>query len=106
MFRVLIPNYEFVENWSEDQLNDFLATPSGIPYEIMAIVRKVFSDVNTKRKFVYFDNPNLKELDQDERAVTYDLSIDEAMDYHINYALDFLEKYPQFKPMIKGVEEV
>ena len=24
MARILIPNYEFVENWSEDQLNNFV----------------------------------------------------------------------------------
>ncbi|WP_265101234.1 hypothetical protein [Methanobrevibacter ruminantium] len=41
MARILIPNYEFVKNWSEDELNDFLTTPAGIPHELMHIVRKV-----------------------------------------------------------------
>jgi hypothetical protein len=45
-------------------------------------------------------------LDQEERAVTYKLSLHDAREYHIDYALEFLEKYPQFKPMIKGVKEV
>ena len=39
MAKILIPNYEFVENWSEDQLNDFLTTPSGLPNRLMMIVR-------------------------------------------------------------------
>ena len=106
MTRILIPNYEFVENWSEDELNDFLTTPSGIPHEIMGIVRKVYPDINTLRLKASIDNPNLDSLDQYERAETYNLSFDDAMDYYINYALDFLEKYPQFKPIIKGVKEV
>ena len=106
MARILIPNYEFFENWSKDELNDFLTTPSGLPHEIMGIVRKVYPNINTLRLKASIDNPNLESLDQDERAITHNMSFDDARDYHIDYALDFLEKYPQFKPMIKGVKEV
>ena len=106
MTRILIPNYEFVENWSEDQLNNFVTTPMGLPHAIMNIVRKVYPNINTLRLIARINNPNLDSLDQYERAETYNLSFDDAMDYHINYALDFLEKYPQFKPIIKGVKEV
>lgn len=28
MVEKLIPNYDFVKNWSEDQLRDFITTPS------------------------------------------------------------------------------
>ncbi len=106
MAKILIPNYEFVENWSEDQLNDFLTTPSGLPNRLMMIVRKVYPNINTLRLKASIDNPNFESLDQDERAITHKMSIDDAMEYKIQYALDFLEKYPQFKPMIKGVKEV
>ena len=106
MARILIPNYEFVENWSEDQLNNFVTTPMGLPHAIMNIVRKVYPNINTLRLIARINNPNLKGLDQEERAVTYKLSLHDAREYHIDYALEFLEKYPQFKPMIKGVEEV
>ena len=58
------------------------------------------------RLIARINNPNLKGLDQEERAVTYKLSLHDAREYHIDYALEFLEKYPQFKPMIKGVKEV
>ena len=105
MARILIPNYEFVKNWSEDELNDFLTTPAGIPHELMHIVRKVYPNINTLRLEARINNPNLKGLDQEERAITYKLSLHDARDYHISYALEFLEKYPQFKPMIKGVKE-
>ncbi|MBR5503801.1 MAG: hypothetical protein IKV87_05105 [Methanobrevibacter sp.] len=106
MGRILIPNYEFVENWSEDQLNDFLTTPAGLPHKLMHIVRKVYPNINYLRGIARSENPNLRGLDQEERAVTYKLPIHDARKYHIDYALDFLEKYPQFKPMIKGVKEV
>ena len=37
MAEKLIPNYEFVKNWSEDQLRDFITTPSGLPYRLMKL---------------------------------------------------------------------
>lgn len=108
MFRVLIPNYEFVENWSEDQLRDFITTPSGIPYELMSIVREVIPNINTLRLYAKVKYPELENIDHDEREVTHKLlsedKFDEAQEYHVQCALDFLEEYPQFKPMIKGVE--
>ena len=106
MVRMLIPNYEFVENWSEDQLNYFLNTPAGLPNRLMMIVRKIYPNINALRGMARINNPNLESLDQEERAVTHKMSIDDSMDYKIQYALEFLEKYPQFKPMIKGVKEV
>ena len=75
MVRRLIPNYEFVENWSEDQLNNFVTTPMGLPHAIMNIVRKVYPNINTLRLIARINNPNLKGLDQEERAVTYKLSL-------------------------------
>ena len=60
MTRILIPNYEFVENWSEDQLNNFVTTPMGLPHAIMNIVRKVYPNINTLRLIARINNPNLK----------------------------------------------
>ena len=76
MAKILIPNYEFVENWSEDQLNDFLTTPSGLPNRLMMIVRKVYPNINTLRLKASIDNPNFESLDQDERAITHKMSIE------------------------------
>ncbi len=104
----LIPNYEFVENWSKDQLRDFITTPSGLPHRLMSIVSEVIPEINTLRLCAKIDFPELANIDQDERAVTHRLlgegKYKEAREYHIQYALDFLEKYPQFKPMVTVVE--
>ena len=64
MPRILIPNYEFVESWSEDQLNNFVTTPMGIPHAIMNIVCKVYPNINTLRLIAHINNPNLKGLDR------------------------------------------
>lgn len=104
----LIPKYDFVKNWSEDQLRDFITTPSGLPHRLMSIVREVIPNINRLRLIQYIEHPEFESLDQDERAVTYRLKYEgkhkEAREYHIQYALDFLDKYPQFKPMVKIVE--
>lgn len=104
----LVPNYEFVENWSEDQLKDFITTPSGLPNRLMSIVREVIPNINTLRLYAKIEFPELENLDGDERAVTHRLLSEgkykEVREYHVKYALDFLEKYPQFKPMVAVVE--
>ena len=53
--------------------------------------------VKTKH-IIIFTLFNLKKLREDK--------LDEALEYEVQYTLDFLERYPQFKPMIKGVKEV
>lgn len=104
----LTPNYEFVKNWSEDQLRDFITTPSGLPHRLMSIVREVIPNINRLRLIQCIEHPEFESLDQNERAVTHRLKYEgkhkEAREYHIQYALDFLDKYPQFKPMIKEVK--
>ena len=108
MNKKMIPNYEFVENWSEDQLMDFITTPSCLPNRLMDIVCEVIPNINTLRLCAKIDFPELKNIDQDERTVTHRLLCEgkytEAREYHIQYALDFLEKYPQFKPMVTVIE--
>lgn len=103
----MIPNYDFVKNWSENQLNDSLPH-SGLPHRLMSIVREVIPNINRLRLIQYIEHPEFESLDQDERAVTHRLKYEgkhkEAKEYHIQYALDFLDKYPQFKPMVKIVE--
>lgn len=53
---------------------------------------------------------NPKGMNQEERAIVHQMrndpkyTIEYILDFHTQYALDFLENYPQFKPMIKGGE--
>lgn len=74
----------------------------------MSIVREVIPNINRLRLIQYIEHPEFESLDQDERAVTHRLKYEgkhkEAREYHIQYDLDFIDKYPQFKPMVKIVE--
>ena len=110
MGKVLIPNYKFIENWSDTQLEDFINVPSGIPNRLMDLVQEVIPDINTLRKIAAMDgHPEFASMDREESLITRKLvredRLDEALEYEVQYTLDFLEKHPQFKPMIKGVED-
>ena len=110
MGRILIPNYKFIENWSEEELNEFINVPSGIPNRLMDIVQEVIPNINTLRKIAAMEgHPEFATMDREESLITRKLvredKLDEALDYEVQYAIDFLEKYPQFKPMIKSVED-
>lgn len=54
MVEKLIPKYDFVKNWSEDQLRDFITTPSGLPHRLMSIVREVIPNINRLRLIQYW----------------------------------------------------
>ncbi len=112
MIRRLIPDYDFVGNMSNDLFKEFINTPDGLPNDLMSIVREIIPEVNFIRSEATIMHPEFLEMDQEERAIAYQMrsepgyKIEDALDFHTQYALDFLDKYPQFKPMIKGVEEV
>ena len=111
MVKRLIPNYEFVENMPTALFKEFINIPDGLPHVLMGIVRDVIPDVNLIRWEVYNNHPEFIEMDQEERAITHKMrcencTLDDEFNFSTDYALHFLSKYPQFKPMIKGVEEV
>ena len=109
MGKVLIPNYNFVKNWSEDQLEEFINVPSGLPNRLLDIVQEVIPDINDLRLQASIDHPEFEVMDQEQsiipRRLVREDKLDEAFEYEIQYTLDFLEEYPQFKPIIKGVED-
>ena len=63
MGRILIPNYKFIENWSEDDLNEFINVPSGIPNRLMDIVQEVIPDINVLRLQASINHPELEVMD-------------------------------------------
>lgn len=55
MVEKLIPKYDFVKNWSENQLRDFITTPSGLPHRLMNIVREVIPNIDRLRLIQYIE---------------------------------------------------
>lgn len=106
MSRLLIVNEDFVP--SQAFVNDYVNTKDSLPYLLNNILADY--DVDSKRIEVYQEYPYLQELDDEESRLTLELlkqgKKSEAEDLQIQLVLDFLDKYPQFKPLILGVESV
>ncbi len=101
---MLIVNEDFTP--SEAFINEYVNTKDSLPYLLNNILSDF--DVDTKRIEVYEKYPYLRELDEEESRMTLKLLDEgkksEADELQIQLVLDFIEKYPQFKILISGVE--
>ena len=93
-------NYEFIKNIDDEFIEEFVNVPSGIPVLLMNILEKVDPNIGLKRMLVFEKHPEYELLDRVEsynaRKLLENNKLDEAREYHIKFALDFLEKYPKF----------
>lgn len=105
MVKKLVVNNKFIDNIDEEFIDDFVNVPSGIPGLLMNILEKIDSDIGMKRMLVFEKHPEYELLDRIERINAKKLlennKLDESQEYHIKFALNFLEKYPKFKHLIK-----
>ena len=102
--RVLVPNYEFIKNMDGDLFDEFINLEDDLPNYICRYVRKVFPNLNSLRIKAEINNPNLENFDTTERAISRKMDLIESQEFKIQFALDFLEKYPQFRGIIKSVK--
>ncbi|MBE6503974.1 MAG: hypothetical protein E7Z76_06810 [Methanobrevibacter sp.] len=109
MTKRLVLNNEFIDDIDDKFIDEFVNVPSGIPSLLMNNLEKIDSDIGMKRMLVFEKHPEYESLDRIERINTKKLltdnKLDEAQEYHIYYALRFLEKYPKFKHLIKNNED-
>jgi hypothetical protein len=98
-------NYEFIKSIDDKFIEEFVNVPSGIPILLMNILEKVNPNIGLKRMLVYKKHPEYELLDSIERVEAKKLlknnKIEESQEYHIKFALDFLEKYPKFNLILK-----
>ena len=104
--RVLIVNEEFSP--SREFIDEYVNTPDALPNLLTNILSDFNGDLDMKRISVYHKFPELERMDEIESETTLKLlkegKISEAEDYQIQLVLDFLDKYPQFRQLISGVE--
>ncbi len=103
--RNIVANWDVID---EDFINDFINVPDGLPILLMNILDEFDEDIELKRFNIYKIRPEFEEFDKYEISITSNLlkegKFSEAEEFQIDYALEFLEKYPQFSSMVKGVE--
>jgi hypothetical protein len=98
-------NYEFIKSIDDKFIEEFVNVPSGIPILLMNILEKVDPNIGLKRMLVFEKHPEYELLDRIEsyniRRLLKNNKIEESQEYHIKFALDFLEKYPKFNSILK-----
>lgn len=105
--RFLVENTKSID---EGFIEEFVNTPDGLPILLMNILEEVDDDVEIRRMRLYDLHPEFERLDSKELEKTAEFlkqgKVKEAEEFQIDYAIDFLKRYPQFTIMIKGVESV
>ncbi|WP_067042218.1 hypothetical protein [Methanobrevibacter sp. YE315] len=101
--RSLIRDEEFLENVPQTLMNELISIKDLIPIRISSMVMDYCFEFNLRRVLVIENNKYLKENFQNERIACRKLSPIESREYSNELALDFIRKYPQFKPIISHV---
>ena len=97
---------EYVKNMPSDLLSELIVLNDVIPQHLQNWIRNsnmVFH--KERKKFIHGlerDNPILLEMNR-RRGESNKLFADERIQKDFEYDLEFLEKYPQFKPVVKHV---
>ena len=102
--RSLIRDEEFLENVPQSLMNELISIKDPIPIRISSMVMDYCFEFNLRRVLVIENNKYLKENFQNERIACRKLSPIESREYSNELALEFIRKYPQFKPIISHVK--
>ena len=89
-------------------IEEFVRTPDGLPILLMNILDEVDETVESKRLEMYKLHPEFEDLDKKEIETVSEMlkngNSNQAQEFQLQYALDFLKKHPQFQAMVSGVE--
>ena len=85
-------------------MDELISIEEPIPMRIKSMVMDYCFDFNLRRVLVIEDNQYLKNNHRNERIICRKLPPAESREYHNELALNFIRKYPQFKPIIRHVK--
>ena len=104
MIKKLVPNKSFIRNIDDDFIDSFVNVPVGIPNILMNMLKDEIPEINTKRMMVFSKHPEYESLDCQERIIAHKMmknnKLEEVQEFHVNYAIDFIEKNPKFKEIV------
>lgn len=102
--RSLIRDENFLQSMPQSLMNELISINDPIPTRIKSMVMDYCFEFNLRRSIVIEGNEYLKENHRNERMICRKLPALESREYHNEFALDFIRKYPQFKPIISYVK--
>lgn len=95
----------FIKN-NPDIINKLISLKEPIPMRIRSIVSWYYQDINTQRLLLFGDDDEFMDKVREERFVARGLDPVESREYHNDLALEFIEKHPEFAPIIKEVRYI
>ena len=95
----------FIKN-NPDIINKLISLKEPIPLRISSIVSWFYPDMNTQRLLLFDDDDDFDNQEREERFVARGLGPVESREYHNDLALEFIEKHPEFAPIIKEVKYI
>lgn len=104
LLRSLVRDEEFLENMPYSLKNELISIKDPIPIRIKSMVRDYIQEYNFRRVLVIENNEDLKVNHWKERMTSRKLPAAVSREYSNELALDFIRKYPQFKPIFSHVK--
>ena len=104
--RSLVYDEKFLKNADDSFFNELIHLKEPIPMNIKIILMDYVSNFNSKRSDAMDDDASFRRKVREERVVSRRLSPLEAREYHNDLALKFIEKHPEFAPIIKEVKYI
>lgn len=101
--RSLVYDEQFLKNADDSFFDELIHLKEPIPMNIKIILMDYVSNFNSKRSDAMDDDIEFRRKVREERVVSRELSPIEASEYHNNLALEFIDKHPEFAPIIKEV---
>lgn len=99
--RALKSDDKFLENMPQELMDELINLREPIPMRIRVMVMDYYPNFNRKRSDVVGEDEKLIKDIRQERVIAKSLEGVKAREYHNNFALEFIEKHPQFAPIIK-----
>lgn len=101
--RSLIRDEQFLQSMPYSLMEELISIKEPIPMRIKSMVMDYCFDFNLRRVLVIEGSDDLKADNSNER-ICRKLPPIESREYHNDLALNFIRKYPQFKPIISHVK--
>ena len=104
--RALKSDDKFLENMPQELMDELINLREPIPMRIRVMVMDYCPNFNRKRSDVIGEDEKLIKDIRQEIVVARSLEGVKAREYHNNLAFEFIEKHPQFAPIIKEIKYI
>ena len=104
MFKTLEYNFEYIKNIPKEILDELINLNDVIPDNITRQLSRNIPIFGEKRSnYVYNNNDLMGEYQYNRARIKSSDDYDIIQKENFNFALEFLDKYPQFKKLVKGI---